>query len=159
MARIACEAGAAISPESRASHQPVAAATTDGGVQGWWMGANYLITAAYIDFLEGSGRARVVTRGKVLVKNGQAGTISVSDQVVHFAVAPQPADGFGIVKNYLIEKEIVHIVTDRYFPVLRVSQVREVSSTVHPCLEAKRLCLDCDELLPARDEILSARDP
>jgi len=76
--------------------------TQGGGASGRWMGANYMLTAAYLDFLEGSGRARVVTRGKVLIKNGQAGTLVTSDDVLHFTVAPQ-ATAFGIVPNNQVE--------------------------------------------------------
>jgi type II secretory pathway component GspD/PulD (secretin) len=59
-----------------------------GDASGWYMGANYLLTAAYLDFLEGSGRARVVTRGKVLVQNGETADLTAADEVLHFHVSP-----------------------------------------------------------------------
>ncbi len=71
--------------------------TTNGHSSGWYMSANYAATAAYLDFLEGSGRARLLTRGKILVKNAQSGTFSATDQVLYFATTPDetntPASG------------------------------------------------------------------
>jgi len=76
--------------------------TLDGNARGWWMGANYMVTAAYLDFLEGSGRARVVSKGKVLVKNNESGSLSATDQVLHFTVAPTPST-FGITPPVTVE--------------------------------------------------------
>ena len=71
--------------------------TLDGHARGRYMSANFLLSSAYIDFLEGVGRARLVTRGKVLVKNNETGTLSAVDQVLHFVVSPgdtnTPASG------------------------------------------------------------------
>ena len=60
----------------------------DGHARGSYMAFNYLLTAAYLDFIEGVGRARLVTRGRVLVKNAETGTLSAVDQVLHFTVLP-----------------------------------------------------------------------
>jgi type II secretory pathway component GspD/PulD (secretin) len=69
----------------------------DGHASGRYMAANFLLSAAYIDFLEGVGRARLVTRGKVLIKNNEEGTLSAVDEVLHFVVSPgdknTPASG------------------------------------------------------------------
>lgn len=70
----------------------------DGRVRGFYRSANYMLTAAYLDFLEGSGRARVVTRGKVLVKHGKTGTLEATDETLHFNVSPV-ASQFGIVPD------------------------------------------------------------
>jgi len=59
---------------------------------GYYMGANYLITTAYLDFLQGTGRARVVTSGKILVKNSETGTLSAVDEVLHFRVSPNESN-------------------------------------------------------------------
>ncbi len=71
--------------------------TIKGHSSGWYMATNFLATAAYLDFLEGSGRARVVTRGKVRVKNSELGTLSATDQVLYFRSSPNesntPTDG------------------------------------------------------------------
>ena len=66
--------------------------SSDGSASGRYMAANYLLSAAYIDFLEGVGRARLVTRGKVLVKNNETGTLAAVDQVLHFVVSPGDTD-------------------------------------------------------------------
>lgn len=73
----------------------LANAEFDGTVRGFYRSANYALTAAYLDFLEGSGRARVVTRGKVLVKHGKTGTLEATDETLHFVVSPQ-ANSFGL---------------------------------------------------------------
>jgi type II secretory pathway component GspD/PulD (secretin) len=59
---------------------------------GYHMGINYLITTAYLDFLEGTGRARVVTSGKILVKNSETGTLSAVDEVLHFRSSPNESN-------------------------------------------------------------------
>jgi Flp pilus assembly secretin CpaC len=65
----------------------IAAGTTiDGSSRGTYTALNYLLTAEYIDFLEGTGRARVVTSGKILTKNANTGTLVAADEVVHFRV-------------------------------------------------------------------------
>jgi Flp pilus assembly secretin CpaC len=55
---------------------------------GWYRGFNFLLSTAYLDFLEGAGRARIVTKGKILVKNGATGTLTVTDEVLHFLSSP-----------------------------------------------------------------------
>lgn len=68
----------------------------DGESQGWYASANYAATAAYLDFLQGVGRARIVTRGKVTVKNGEIGSFQAVDQTLYFTVTPgdaAPTDG------------------------------------------------------------------
>jgi len=67
---------------------PFLPAPGSGDTSGWYLGANYLITAAYLDFLEGVGRARLLTKGKVLIKNSLTGTISAVDQVLYFRTQP-----------------------------------------------------------------------
>jgi general secretion pathway protein D len=52
------------------------------------MAANFLLSAAYIDFLEGVGRARLVSRGKVLIKNSEVGTLAAVEETLHFSVSP-----------------------------------------------------------------------
>jgi type II secretory pathway component GspD/PulD (secretin) len=62
-------------------------ATVTGNSSGLYSGLNYLLTAEYIDFLEGTGRARVVTSGKILTKNAVTGTLVAADEILHFNVA------------------------------------------------------------------------
>lgn len=66
-------------------------------VSGKYYAFNYLLTSAWLDFLVGSGRARLLARGKVLAKNGETGTLSATDQELHFKVWPDetttPASG------------------------------------------------------------------
>jgi type II secretory pathway component GspD/PulD (secretin) len=87
-------------------------ADLDGGVlrqtvasadaSGYYYNANYLVTSAFVNFLAGSGRARLITRGKLTVKNGQVGTLSAADQELHFRVNPSEANTptDGIVPTY-----------------------------------------------------------
>ncbi len=74
-----------------------------GRGRGFYRSANFMLTAAYLDFLEGSGRARVITRGKVLVKNGTLGTLDMSDEVIHYTVAPT-ANQFGVSADAYTEQ-------------------------------------------------------
>lgn len=60
----------------------------NGESSGWWMGANYLLTSSYIDFLQGVGRARMVTKGEITARTGQTGTFSAVDQVLYFQAIP-----------------------------------------------------------------------
>lgn len=55
-----------------------------GESRGRYYGLNYLLSSEYLDFLEGSGRARVVASGKVVAKNGVAGTFYAVDEVLRF---------------------------------------------------------------------------
>jgi len=64
----------------------------NGHTNGWFMAANYLVAAAYLDFLEGSGRARVVTSGKLVVNNGQTASLTATDQVIYFRSSPNESD-------------------------------------------------------------------
>ncbi len=72
-------------------------ATFDGNQNGYWSSWNYVANAAFVDFLEGVGRAQLVTKGKVHVKNSETGTLSAVDEVIHFVVQPDehttPVDG------------------------------------------------------------------
>jgi len=61
--------------------------TIEGDGRGRYCSWNYLVHSAWADFLAGTGRARLVTRGKVLVKNGETGTLSAVDEVLHFLVS------------------------------------------------------------------------
>jgi len=66
--------------------------TYDGKSRGRRCLFEYLLTSGYLDFLEGSGRARVVTRGKVLVKNGETGSISATDEVIYLRSSPNESN-------------------------------------------------------------------
>ncbi|MFP4057343.1 MAG: type II secretion system protein GspD [Candidatus Brocadiia bacterium] len=59
-----------------------------GDVSGRYYAVNYLLTTSWLDFLAGSGRARVITKGKVLIKNGQTGSLTAVDEVIHFRTDP-----------------------------------------------------------------------
>ena len=63
-----------------------------GDASGSYGSANYLLTSAYVDFLQGTGRARLVTRGKVLIKNSETGTLAAVDEVLHFLVQPNESN-------------------------------------------------------------------
>jgi len=60
--------------------------------RGFYSAANFLLTAEYIDFMVHKGRARLVTAGKLNVRHGTVGTLSVTDEVVHFKRTPGAKD-------------------------------------------------------------------
>jgi hypothetical protein len=60
--------------------------------RGYYAAVNFLLTAEYIDFMVHKGRARLVTAGKLSVKHGTVGTLSVTDEVLHFKRTPNKAD-------------------------------------------------------------------
>ena len=60
-----------------------------GKAQGSYYSLNYLLSAEYLDFLEGSGRARTVASGKILAKNGVEGQFAALDEVLQFQVVGQ----------------------------------------------------------------------
>lgn len=73
--------------------------------------ANFLVTAAYVDFLASKGKAKTLAEGSVQVRSGDTGTFSVADQVVTFVArtpnqnTPEgdsgtPTDGNEHVKDY-----------------------------------------------------------
>jgi type II secretory pathway component GspD/PulD (secretin) len=64
-----------------------------GESRGRYYGLNYLLSSEYLDFLEGSGRARVVASGKVVAKNGVTGTFYAVDEVLHFRTANASSTG------------------------------------------------------------------
>lgn len=49
--------------------------------------ANALLTAAYLDFLEIKGKAKVVARPRIVAKSGRTGTFERVDQIVSFEAA------------------------------------------------------------------------
>lgn len=49
--------------------------------------ANALLTAAYLDFLEINGDAKIVARPRIVVKSGHTGTFERVDQIVSFEAA------------------------------------------------------------------------
>lgn len=54
---------------------------------------NFLLTSAYIDFLQIKGKARLLTKSTLATKSGTVGEISAVDQVVSFqATSPAPSD-------------------------------------------------------------------
>lgn len=80
----------------------------DGESNGWWMGANYLATTAYVDFLQGVGRARMVSKGEINVRNGITGVFSATDQVIYFQATPNETDtpAAGIVPSTVGDTDI-----------------------------------------------------
>jgi len=62
-------------------------ATNQGHSRGMYSSFNYLLSAEYLDFLEGSGRAQVVGRGKLLIKNGEEGAFAALDQELFFTTS------------------------------------------------------------------------
>ncbi len=49
---------------------------------------NFLMTAAYIDFLSTRGKARVVARPKIICRSNQVATFSTMDEITAFNVVP-----------------------------------------------------------------------
>lgn len=49
--------------------------------------ANFLLTAAYLDFLQSKGKAKVLARPSITVRSGSYGTWSSLDQIVSFEAA------------------------------------------------------------------------
>lgn len=60
--------------------------------RGFYAATNFLLTAEYMDFLVRKGRARLVTTGRLNVRHGTLGTLSVTDEVLHFVVTPGEDD-------------------------------------------------------------------
>ena len=63
--------------------------------------ANYMLTAAYVDFLASKGRAKVMAQSTIQVVSGSEGSLGSTDQVVTFDVQPNDAGPFGIVPTRL----------------------------------------------------------
>jgi type II secretory pathway component GspD/PulD (secretin) len=55
---------------------------------GYYHAASLLLTAEFLDFMVRKGRAKLVTRGRLTVRNGEIGTLDNIDQVLHFQVYP-----------------------------------------------------------------------
>jgi type II secretory pathway component GspD/PulD (secretin) len=49
-----------------------------------WAYGNFLLTAAYVDFLSSKGKAKTLAEGTVQVRSGDTGIFSAADQVVSF---------------------------------------------------------------------------
>ncbi len=60
--------------------------------RGYYTALDYVLSSEFIDFLVHKGRARLVTTGKLNVKHGTVGTLTVSDEVLHFKVTPDSKD-------------------------------------------------------------------
>ncbi len=60
--------------------------------RGCYAAANYVLASEFIDFLLRRGKARLVTTGRLNVRHGTTGTLSVSDDVIHFQVSPDEQD-------------------------------------------------------------------
>jgi hypothetical protein len=55
---------------------------------GYYAAANWLVTSEFLDFMVRTGRARLVTSGRLNVRHNTIGTLSLTDEVLHFAVDP-----------------------------------------------------------------------
>lgn len=60
------------------------------------LSANYLLTSAYLDFLEVKGRARAVASPEIWVFTHKQGIWKATDQFLAFEVSPSAPDAFGI---------------------------------------------------------------
>lgn len=49
---------------------------------------NYVVNSAYIDFLASKGKARVITRPKIITRSNVKGTFSTVEQILSFNVVP-----------------------------------------------------------------------
>lgn len=49
---------------------------------------NYVVNSAYIDFLASKGKARVITRPKIITRSNVTGTFSTVEQILSFNVVP-----------------------------------------------------------------------
>jgi len=60
-----------------------------------WAHVNFLLTAAYVDFLASKGKAKTLAEGTIQVRSGSTGNFSAVDQVVTFVARPvdPTADG------------------------------------------------------------------
>lgn len=56
--------------------------------RGLYAAVNFLLTSEYIDFMVRKGRARLVTSGRLNVRHGTTGTLSVTDEVLRFKTTP-----------------------------------------------------------------------
>jgi type II secretory pathway component GspD/PulD (secretin) len=68
---------------------PVAGSDTiDTRGRGRFCSGNLLLSSEFIDFVLRRGRARLVTSGRLRVKNAEVGTLAVTDEVLHFQINP-----------------------------------------------------------------------
>jgi len=56
---------------------------------------NFLLTAAYMDFLSTKGKAKTLAEGTVQVRSGSSGTFSATEQVLSFSVLPNDPGSSG----------------------------------------------------------------
>jgi hypothetical protein len=55
---------------------------------GHYSGLNFLLTSEFMDFMVRKGRARLVTSGRLNVRNAEQGTLDVTDELLHFDIDP-----------------------------------------------------------------------
>ncbi|MBM4080852.1 MAG: hypothetical protein FJ278_14200, partial [Planctomycetes bacterium] len=69
---------------------PNTAATASGSsrIGQVYAAGNFLLTAAYLDFLASKGKARTLSTSRVLAKSGSTAELSSVDQVLSFSVTP-----------------------------------------------------------------------
>jgi len=82
---------------------------------------NFLLTTAYIDFLQDKGKARLVTKSTIATKSGSVGELSAVDQVVSFQAASSP--------------DPVNVTTAAPFRLSDIYQFYAKSGAISPALE------------------------
>lgn len=55
---------------------------------GYYHAFNLVLTAEFFDFMVRKGRAKLVTRGRLTIRNGEVGLLDNIDEVLHFQVHP-----------------------------------------------------------------------
>ncbi|KPK65778.1 MAG: hypothetical protein AMK73_02005 [Planctomycetes bacterium SM23_32] len=60
--------------------------------RGYYAAANWLLSSEFLDFMVRKGKARLVTSGRLNVRHNTIGTLSLTDQVLHFDVEPDESD-------------------------------------------------------------------
>jgi hypothetical protein len=55
---------------------------------GYYRAVNLVLTAEFLDFMVRKGRAKLVSRGRITVRNGEVGVLDNIDEVLHYQVNP-----------------------------------------------------------------------
>ena len=67
---------------------PTAATGSHTSVRQKMFYVNFLLTAAFLDFLAAKGKARVVARPKIVARSNQVATFTTTDQILAFNIVP-----------------------------------------------------------------------
>lgn len=87
-----------VSPTGSTIHLDAKSRTRFGSV-------NYLMTAAYLDFLASKGKAKTLAEGDIQVKSGSIGSFGATEPIVSFAVLPDDPGLLGTIPVRVVDIE------------------------------------------------------